>query len=500
MSLEDARETMDAWARSRGLAYDEHGLLPAATPALRRGLGVGQKRAGFMRSETDHSTTVVGGLRKWDERSSHNLCFGVLPGGVEGAIAHHVNLELRDTGGEGGQSWTAVPRTVVFAVLPEGSRPVRTLTGSVAGGGMKAGKTISLKRGDAVALPEGQRVERDGFLWHATPAEDPARLDRIIGPASAALAAAPHRTRVELQDGALCVVTRGIVTDAVALDALCAVAGAIAGGMVAVTSGDEPLDAATPIGAPAPSPRQQWLAEGRGHVTWSAPPVSVTEAQAAYTAEAEAQAQRRGVKGTVRMFALLAVAVLAAFDIAFFVVAAAVFPDAKGELLIAGFFSLLLIVPAGIRMAWRTGSEIHADEVATRALPWGLEAFAAEYAASRGLHLEDLDGFRHRFSSPHHGAPLRVMHGDLGSGVHGWLVLWTDDFLPQRTHRLLAVVAAPPGTTSVVASGYDAHVRDGLLVLGEPVSAEDRTVGRLDALRAAAVAAVAGAAVASQVG
>lgn len=198
-------------------------------------------------------------------------------------------------------------------------------------------------------------------------------------------------------------------------------------------------------------------------------------------------ARQRGSRWKVRLVALVAVLVGIALWIALDLALMALFQAARFELLLALVVSLVFLVPAGLRAAWRAGGEIHQDEVAARALPWGLEAFAAQYAASRGLRAEDPDAFRHRFRSPVPGAPVRVLYGELGDGVRGWLALWVDESLPQTRNRLLAVAPAPAG--AVPAPGYEAHVADGLLVLCDDVRPEERSVARLDALRAAAVAA-----------
>lgn len=181
------------------------------------------------------------------------------------------------------------------------------------------------------------------------------------------------------------------------------------------------------------------------------------------------------------MAVLIGIALWTALDLA----AIALFESARFELLLALAVSLLFLVPAGLRAAWQAGGEIHHDEVTSRALPWGLEAFAEQYAASRGLRVEDPDAFRHRLRSPVPGAPVRALYGDLGGGARGWLALWVDETLPQTRHRLLAAV--PAGGTPP--PGYETHVADGLLVLCEDVNEQERSAARLDALRAAAAAA-----------
>ena len=81
------------------------------------------------------------------------------------------------------------------------------------------------------------------------------------------------------------------------------------------------------------------------------------------------------------------------------------------------------------------GREARADHAASRALPWGLEAFARGYASARGMVLEDRDAFRRRFESPVPGTPLKVLRG---KGCR--LVLWADcSDVTRRTYHLIGV-------------------------------------------------------------
>lgn len=480
---------MAAWAAARSLTFEPEGLLPPLTHALRDGLGAGDHRAGFVTRQSGASYTAVGGFTKRPERSSWNVCSGRLPGGADGVLAHHVHLEQRRD--KDGQAWYAVPRTVVLAMVPDGVRAVRWLTGRPGPrGGVAAAATVTLGRGgEPIAQVPSWRGEIAGVSWTAEPAEDPSRIERIAGPASAALADAPEGTRVELRDGALAVIAPGVVEDAAALDAVCAVAGTIAAAVAAIVAEEPALDAA-PVGPPAEDEYRAWIASGAARLAWPQPPASVAAAQDAYRDVAAAMARRSGARWKVRLIALLGVLVLIAVWIAIDAAAAAALPDQRGEIIIAGVVSLLIFLPFGLRAAWRAGGETHDDLVAARALPWGLEAFVTAYAAARGLVQEDPVVVRHRFRSPIAGVPARVLHGDLG-GVTGRLALWADDTLPQRRHLLVAIVPAPAGTAPPAVPGYAAHVRDGLLVLAEEVTAAERTTARLDALRAAAAAAAA---------
>src|SRR5215204_5107826 len=104
-------DPMQQWARDRGLEFHPDGLLPAWTETLAQGTGVGAHRAALVIAQGERSRTSTGGWHKYPERSSHHLCRGLLPGGLEGVLAHQLHLEL-DSDSEG-ESWDAVPTTVV---------------------------------------------------------------------------------------------------------------------------------------------------------------------------------------------------------------------------------------------------------------------------------------------------------------------------------------------------------------------------------------------------
>ena len=123
----------------------------------------------------------------------------------------------------------------------------------------------------------------------------------------------------------------------------------------------------------------------------------------------------------------------------------------------------------------------------------GLEAFAREYARSRGMALEDRDEFRRRFTSPIPGAPLKVLYGVLGGEVSGRLVLWiARDERWQVQYWNMAVVPAAASGVPGVLPGFRVERVGNMLVVAEPVPDEGRSVERLDALRATAVRAAGG--------
>src|SRR4051812_29491485 len=97
---DSAAPALAAWAAARGLTYEPHGLLPPVTQLLAAGLGAGEHHAGIVRQESAHSITRTGGFTKRPERYTDNICRGVLPGGLNGLLAHHVHLAYgyRDSG------------------------------------------------------------------------------------------------------------------------------------------------------------------------------------------------------------------------------------------------------------------------------------------------------------------------------------------------------------------------------------------------------------------
>src|SRR5215211_4204605 len=188
------RESMAGWADERGLDFEDAGLLPPWSRTLAAGLGAGEHRAGLVIERTKHSITSVGGFKKRPERSTHHICRGRLPGGLDGLVAHHLHLYL-DSDPEG-QSWKATPDTVVVCELRGKPMPPDA----------KVGRVVDLSDGSGPPPQPRSSEERGGYRWKADPAEDPALLRELLGAGlDAAIAAAPAGTTVELRYGALCV-------------------------------------------------------------------------------------------------------------------------------------------------------------------------------------------------------------------------------------------------------------------------------------------------------
>jgi hypothetical protein len=481
-TAEVPHEALRAYAASRGLAYEEEGLLPPISAVLREGLGAGSHLAGLVTRETGHGYTSEGGFTRREERHTFNLCRGVLPGGVDGLLAHHQHLEERST--SEGSTWVAAVDTVVVARLPERSRAVCELNVTPgATGSVQALFSLDVSGDTPLTIPGSgvQQVARGSHTFRLNPPEDEETLEAIASPDTlTALAHAPQDTRVEYVDGVLCVSAAGIIEDAGVLDTLCAVAMGIVNGIRAAVARHGELDAGAPLPAPAASARQQWLDAGVARVRWERPPAGILDARAAYEPLVAGRAGRSGRRARtwVLLIGLLASLVWVAVSIGF----ALIIDDPIA--LLAAPFGFLYGIYKTVRIASESGGEVTADEVTAQAGPWALEAFARGYARARGLTIEDPDALRHRLTSPVAGRPLRAMHGDLGGGVTGHLALWRD--WVRDAHWIVAVVAAPSGPAPEAAAPYQASRSGSLLVVGRQVTDAQRTAAELDALAAEA--------------
>ena len=427
-------EPMQHWSRERGLEFLPDGLLPAWTRVLASGAGAGAHRAALVISWTDTSQTSMGGFTKYPERGHHHLCRGVLPGGLEGVLAHQLHLAL-DSDSDG-ESWHAYPTTVVVARLPEGARVAQDLTGRAGTGPAEIKALFELGRGgDRPAMPVAgpSTIQRATHAWTADPAEDPALLAELLdADLDAALALAPPATVVEYRYGGLCVSARGAITDPAALDALCRVAATFAAGMRRAAGLLPALDPAAELPAPAQTPRSQWIDQGVARVTWHTPPASVPEATAAYAQAVEEEAAGSG--RSARRIGLGAAFVIAWIALGITLGLGYAFDRVLESVAVCIFFGPFFLYRL-FKGALELGREAKADHAASHALPWGLEAFTRGYASTRGMVPEDRDAFRRRFESPVPGTPLKVLRG---KGCR--LVLWADySDVTRRTYHLIGV-------------------------------------------------------------
>jgi hypothetical protein len=406
----------------------------------------------------------------------------VLPGGLQGAVAHHQHLEQRSNS-DGGRNWYVVTDTVVVARLPERCRAVCELNvrrGSVQSAQALFTLDLSGGREEIVVAGNAPRLveQRGDHTFDVNPAEDRATLDALAGPATlTALAHAPEDTLVELSDGVLCVSARGIIEDHGVLDTLCAVAMGIAEGVRTTVARHGDLDPEAALPAPPATPRQQWLDAGVAKVSWNVPPASVADARRAYEplVAGRARGSGRRARGAVLVLGLLGCVVWFGACLGF---SKLIDEDPLYALVFAAVTSLYGVWKV-IGAAFESAEEVRDDEILAQAGPWGLEAFARGYVGARGLALEDPDALRHRLTAPLAGRPLRAMGGDLGGGVRGHLALWRDWI--QDLHWLVAVVPAPGGTVEA-APPYQASVAGGALVVGRQVLPDERSAAQLDAL------------------
>ena len=379
--------------------------LPPNTPLLRRGLGVGTRRA---YAATPGPINTFDDPRKRPERATAILRAGVLEGGIVGVLGHHTYL---GPGPGDGNHWAAWPYTVVYAELPAANR----LLGQAWFGHaqpVSVGLTLDLRRGRRDAIPaEPTAPETFTFL-------------------------PPEGVQIEIEFGMVCAWMPGRVTDPAQLDTLCRAASAFADAIEARLASEPDLDVHAPIEPPADTERRRWIAAGAARVRWDAPPADVDTATAAYA---------RIVRGGARRFGVL-------FGLVFFAVAAL----AAAALLTAGVATGLAaggVVTAvfAVWVLWRIvgaavglGRELTADERDARARPWGLEAFVQGYARSRALAVEDPVVVQRRFDSPVRGRAVAALHGP-----DGHVVLWLDPAGQRWVIRIDGAVHADQADWSV---------------------------------------------------
>ncbi len=494
--FDERRPALEAWASSRGLEFAAEGELPPVTRQLRRGIGIGARRATLI-APGKRIGTVESWLQRRPERASYNLCSGRLPGGLDGTLAHHVHLYDRGQQRQPEQPrWVGYPDTMVLVALPaDASRAVCVLGGGP-GGEVSAAATLG-RRGpdpeypdplrDTVPIPT-KRHAYDEVRWTAWPAESERTMATIVDQGTrAALAVAPEGTRVELEFGWLLVaVDNRTLDDSGELDALCRLAAAIVGGLERAAREHPPLDPERPLPADPDRPRTRWVSAGVDLRPWPDPPSDVTTAQEAYRTVSVGAA--RPVARKVRGVVLGAGSVSGLLNAAVFAGVWAL----SGELstaIVVGVGMFVLTTGTMARGAGIAARAVAGDLTEARTRPWGLEAFARGYARTRGLRTEDPDELRRRLGSPVPGRAQKAWHGDLGDGVLGHLAIWIDPTpapAPPR-HWLLAVVDAPAGRKPRVDAPYVLlPAPEGLCVVGEPVGEDERSVGRLDRLRAVA--------------
>ncbi len=155
-----------------------------------------------------------------------------------------------------------------------------------------------------------------------------------------------------------------------------------------------------------------------------------------------------------------------------------------------GVTLLVLVGAAILALSLLGGRKVRRHDVRQRSEAWGLEAFAREYARTRGLQMEERDEFRRRLLMPLRGSPQKCMRGQFANGVVCHLVLWRDQVHDSGMRRLsnLAVVPAPGDAAPSAAGGrYDVIPAGRWLVVAETIERGGRCVAGLDALLTEAV-------------
>ncbi len=474
-SSEETRAALAGWARERRLDYAESGLLPPVSDHLRAGLGVGPHVAGVQHGRgalIRYSAATV----TRPERFSESLCTGVLPGGLEGTLAHHSFL-FRHRAST--LRWDALGDTVVAARVPETARVTRELAGRP-----RTGVVVTVtgpEYGEDTKQLDLTPALGERLRWEVDADEDSAALEAALGPAAiGALEATPALTRICVRDGWLTVETQELQSDPEVLDALCRAASALAAALRSAASAlPEHGPEAGPLPEPPETPYRRWLAEGADRVAWPDPPPDVRTAVEAYLAVSgdDPHAERRGRRGFAVVFGLIAGLGLVPAALAFAVGGAVVgLPALCGVLLLA--FGLALVVGRGARRG----------EVRSRAQAWGREAFAREHAWARGLRIEDAEQVRRRIPLPLPGRPERSLYGPLGDGVDGRIVLWRDRTDPESGDRALnlALVPAPGDGAPEARAPYAILTAGRWLVVAHDLGTGARTAADLDALAAEA--------------
>jgi hypothetical protein len=194
------RDFFNAYAQARGLSQVEKGVLPPATPFLRRG----------------------------DDRYAHHIMRGRLPGDFDGTVALYT-YEDTDTDSEGNRQTTYYHFTVVLADIPESARFVGELYAQ-----RRVGFRFLDSAEDVFRTRERIRLESEALDQRAeifaAASEDQSWLRQLFSPTFVHWLGdeAPEGTAFELVAGLLCVNAKGHLDNAADLDRMCEAAAVIA--------------------------------------------------------------------------------------------------------------------------------------------------------------------------------------------------------------------------------------------------------------------------------
>ena len=456
---EETASALTGWGRDRGLSYERVGMLPTASTLLEPGESPAHQTARVHEQlervpALDLPKNIAAQM---DDRAhwAENLCTGRLPGGIDGTLAHYCAwyLESGDYAG-----WRIDQHTVVVAPLLDGIRVAHDMEG-------RAEWPTVIGAYEREYGRDHKLVDAGAMRWRI-PAEEDEQLVRT------AIANVPAGAHITLRDGMIVASIEDAQGDPAKLDQLCRTASAFASGLSNAARSLRPLTPGDPLPEPRATPYRDWLRAGADRVAWPAPPPDLDAAVAAYgaTAQADPQVGKRRRRGRLLLLALFAFigAVIAPAGAVFGGVAAA-----------AAVFGTVMLMGLVVALFMARGAGRH--ESGFRQQAFGLEAFAREYANSRGLYMEDQDELRRRIPVPVHGSPQRVMRGALPGGADGRVVLWRDRNLPGRGFVNMAIVHAPDPPAAE--PPYVATPADGgWLVVCEWTDQRGRSAARLDAV------------------
>ena len=451
---DETAAALERWARDRGLSYEPHEVvLPPASDRLMQKFGHPGAHAKVMGGDGGKG---FGSEHDRPGRFSENLCTGVLPGGLEGTLGHHAYVQ--DHGDADHELWGAMGFTAVVIDALESLRVTRWLVGDVPR--EESRFEVDLV-GEAPYGPMTQTADltpslADRYTWRLPIRERPEDAARAFSPGLVnALAAAPAGTRVTVQSGWVVTELWHYRWDPAELDGLCRTGCAVANAMREAAAALPELESGVGLPDPEANRVQRWIDEMVAQVDWPSPPDSVAAAAEAYAGHAErsAYARERGFRVGRAVF----VAIFVFFVIPWGVIGYVV------EGLLVGILAALAALLLATGLTRIKSSQAKGKVSKEHAYAWGLEAFAREYAHSRGLWPEDVQEFRKRFSPPLHGGPQFVMRGRLpGDGeAEGRIVLWRDGTDPEVLERLynLVVVTAAGGGIRVLSERTDDTAR-----------------------------------------
>ena len=276
-TTEEQGTKLTAWARQHGLRYERYGMLPAASELLDPGVS---PAADTVRVASRLPIEVPLPEQDTRDRWAENLCSGLLPGRLEGTLAHHASWYR--TGDD--QGWRIGVDTVVVARVLEGIAVARDLEART---NWPTEFLFEREYG-----PEYKYVGQGALRWKVPVEEDEGLVRAAVGQV-------PPTAHYSLRDGMVVARIEGGRDDPPELDALCLGAAAFADGLRAVARSQRPLLSADALPDPRPTPYRQWTDAGADRMTWRHPPPDLDSAITSYAelASSDPQVRRRSKRG-----------------------------------------------------------------------------------------------------------------------------------------------------------------------------------------------------------